>query len=349
MEFISQNYITLSLAAAFLATFFAGPLTVKWCKKLLNMDDVVQRQHTEPTPSSGGIGFAPVIAIFMILFTFTDYSDQHISIFLLVMAVCSIGVAVLGFLDDKHDLSPKVRLIGQWIATTLPILLLPDVWPGITDFVEKPILILGWIWFLNLYNFIDGIDGYAATEAIVIAAVGAVLAPKFAPLFMVIVFAMLGFLRVNLPMPRAKIFMGDVGSTFLGYTLGGLMFASIVPNEYSDGSLAFSFFTIVMLFSCDATQTLVKRFIRGQKPLMQAHQEHWFARMYALKFSHKKILGLGIMVNIALVVIVMLTYDSSMRFVSPIFGILVFSVLAYYVKYCEKKAGIKPLGFRKQK
>lgn len=345
MEFLSQNYVTLTLIASLLITFFVSPLAIKWCTKVFGLDAAVKRNHTEPTPTGGGLLFVPIIFAMLIFFTFSDYSDLTVSMFLLAMSLGSLAIAGTGFLDDRKHLNPKIRLTVQFLATVLPVLLLPDVWIGITDWIEKPILILSWMWFVNVYNFLDGTDGNAAVESIVIGIVGTVLMPAMGLLFMAIVFPMLGFLRVNFPRPRNRLFMGDLGSTFLGYVLGGIMFAAIS----FESSLSFSFFTLVMLFSCDATYTLAKRIIRREKPLMIGHKEHWIARMCALEFSHLKILTLGALVNIVLIIIIAFTYDNNMRFASPFLGILAFSALAYYIKYCEKKAGIKPLGFKKQK
>ncbi|MCP4355789.1 MAG: hypothetical protein GY793_09215 [Proteobacteria bacterium] len=345
VNFFINGYLTLSILTVFLITFFLGPVIAKHFKKLLDVYTPVKRQHKGSTPTAGGLIFVPVIVTVSILFVFNIYSSFNISLFLLVMFICSIAVAVIGFRDDKKEMHPKARLVIHFMAVLLPMVCLPQIWPGINLYLEKAVLAIGWVWFLNLYNFCDGIDGYASIEGIVISLVGAALAPALAPLFLVMAMGLTGFLRVNLPRPKAKIFMGDVGSTFIGYVLGGLMYAALTL----EGSLAFSFFTIVMLFSMDATQTLIKRTIRKQKPLMKAHQEHWFARMYALNFSHKKILTLGLFVNLALVIIVALTYNNDGRYLSPVLGMVVFTILAVYVKYYEKKQGIKPLGFRNVK
>ncbi|HAG52398.1 MAG TPA: hypothetical protein DCL21_01275 [Alphaproteobacteria bacterium] len=343
MYFIEQNYITLSLVLAFAISFFGAPSLVKFCAKVFKPENSIQRQHTTPTPTGGGMGFAPLIVLLSLPIVFVEFGSFDVSVFLLVMFICSILMALTGFLDDKHDLSARRRVVIQLALTTIPVLLLEQVWPGVPYILEKLALIIGWTWFVNTYNFTDGIDGYVSSHSVFVCLVGAFLVPIFAPLFLIIAAVMAGFLRVNLPIPRAKVFMGDVGSTFLGYVLGGLMYACLVV----DGSYAFSFFTLVLLLACDTSQTIIKRIIRGEKPLMQAHREHWFARMYDLGFPHRKILGLGMLVNLAILVIILLCYDNVFRFASPVFGMIAFSALAFYIKKCEKDADVKVPGFCK--
>jgi len=343
MHFIQQNYITLSLTLAFIISFLGAPYLVKFCAKVFKPENSIQRQHTTPTPTGGGMGFAPLIILVSLPIVFMEFASYKVSVFLLVMLVCSGLMALTGFLDDKHDLSAKRRVVIQLALTAIPVMLLQQVWPGVPYILEKLTLIIGWTWFVNTYNFTDGIDGYVSSHAVFVSIVGAFLVPIFAPLFLVVTAVMLGYLRVNLPIPRAKVFMGDVGSTFLGYVLGGLMYACLVV----DGSYAFSFFTLVLLLASDTSQTIIKRIIRGERPLMQAHREHWFARMYDIGFTHRKILGLGMLVNLAILVIILLCYDNVFRFASPFFGMLAFAGLAFYVKRCEKKAGVKVPGFCK--
>tara|TARA_Y100001960_G_scaffold333771_1_gene440874 strand:+ start:1183 stop:2277 length:1095 start_codon:yes stop_codon:yes gene_type:complete len=344
MELLSQNYLTLLLITALTISLTCGGLLIKLCNKVFKPEHAVARQHEHPTPPGAGIGFAPLIVLFSLPIVFIDYISYEVSTFLVVMYVLSLAVAFMGYWDDKHDMSAKSRLAIQLIFTAIPVFLLEQVWPGVPYILEKVVLIVGWTWFLNIYNFMDGIDGYVGSHALFVSLVAAWLVPALAPLFLVVSVVMIGYLKINLPMPRAKIFMGDVGSTFLGYILGGLMFASLTVES----AYAWSFFTLVMLFTLDATQTIVKRLIRGEKPIMQAHREHWFARMYDLHFTHKKILLLGLSVNMSLLVIVVLTYDNIGRFASPVLGALVFTALAQYVKCNEKKAGIKVPGFNKK-
>lgn len=344
MEFLQQNYITIFILTAFALSFLIGPFVVEFCKEKIKNDATERRYHSIPTPSSGGIGFVSILIPLLLALVFLEYAPLNISLFLLVMLLSSIIIAILGFYDDKHDLAAKKRLFWQSVAVILPLCFLPSVFENIPEYIEKPIVFIAWMWFLNLYNFIDGIDGYSSSQAIFICIMSAFVFPLFAPLFLVIAAGVAGFLRVNFPMPNAKIFMGDGASTFIGFTLGGLMFAA----STFDGSLPFIFITITAVVSCDTSQTILKRIIRGQTPLMFGHKEQWIARMHALGFSHKRITLTGIVTSLFVGVAVYFTYDNELKYISPLLGMLIFTILAFYIKYKEKKAGIKMPGFHKR-
>ena len=178
------------------------------------------------------------------------------------------------------------------------------------------------IWFINLYNFLDGINGYAGSEAIFLALAGFILFSGNH--FLVLAVAVLGFLYWN--WNNAKIFMGDVGSTLLGYNIA--IFTIYYANEEST-----NFWIWIILFGVywfDATLTLIRRKLNKEK-LSQAHKKHGYQRLTQAGWSHYKVTNYSIGLNMILFFIV--------YFVSNIFiaFILALIVLALSMKFVDNK------------
>ena len=147
------------------------------------------------------------------------------------------------------------------------------------------------VWFINLYNFLDGIDGYAGSEAVFLGLAGFLLFNDTH--FLVLIFSTLGFLVWN--WHKAKIFMGDVGSTLLGYNIA--IFTIYYANQESE-----NFWIWIILFSLfifDATFTLFRRYKNSEK-LSQAHKKHAYQRLTQSGWSHSKVTIYSIFVNILL-------------------------------------------------
>ena len=206
-----------------------------------------------------------------------------------------LAVAAVGLIDDRCPLPARVRLVVHIAAALWALAWLGQ--PGglnlqalgafyqVAGYVTAA---LGIVWTLNLYNFMDGIDGIAASEAVFVSWAGALLlllaggSASVAVTALAFGSACLGFLLLN--WPPAKIFMGDVGSGYLGYVIAVLALAA------SRGSPA-SLWTWLILggvFFVDATVTLVRRLLRGER-VYQAHRSHayqWLARRWR---SHKSV------------------------------------------------------------
>ena len=151
------------------------------------------------------------------------------------------------------------------------------------------------IWFINLYNFLDGINGYAGSQAVFLAVAGFVLFGGNH--FLVLAVAILGFLYWN--WNKAKIFMGDVGSTLLGYNIA--IFTIYYANQEST-----NFWVWIILFGVywfDATLTLIRRKLNKEK-LSQAHKKHAYQRLTQSGWSHYKVTNWSIIVNVILFIIV---------------------------------------------
>jgi len=147
------------------------------------------------------------------------------------------------------------------------------------------------VWFINLYNFLDGIDGYAGSEAIFLSIAAFMLFGGNH--FLVLAVAVLGFLVWN--WHKAKIFMGDVGSTLLGYNIA--IFTLYYANQESS-----NFWIWIILFGVfwlDATFTLFRRYLNGEK-LSQAHKKHLYQKLTQMGWAHDRVVVFAILINLLL-------------------------------------------------
>jgi Fuc2NAc and GlcNAc transferase len=213
--------------------------------------------------------------------------------------LAGLALALVGLWDDRFGLSPLLRLAFQLAAA------LAAVWGGAgIDRLPLPppldlplhglggaIAVLWIVAVVNFYNFLDGIDGLAALQGVV-TGLGLTLAawdPLSAGVGAALAGACLGFLLFN--WSPATIFMGDIGSCFLGYTLSALPL--LAPVESRPRAVLFVAASL-WLFLADATWTLARRVVRGER-WYQAHREHLYQHL-ALRFGHGRVaaaLGLG--------------------------------------------------------
>jgi len=261
------------------------------------MDESNHRSsHEGVTPRGGGIVFIIVFYIAtLIYFIIKGMPDLP----LFTVLICGIVMTLVGWLDDFKDLSVKIRFGIQFIVVLISCFFLPRIWPVIPVFIEKTVLVLAWMWFINLFNFMDGTDGYAVQETFFICIGLFVFCISVGNIALILGFSVLGFLRVNYP--KAKIFMGDVGSIFLGYILGGFLILSIAEHSITVVQAVI----LTSLFSIDATYTLLKRGLRGKK-VWKAHREHWYQRLNIAGVSHKVIFWIGIGYNLIIVLVLYL-------------------------------------------
>ncbi|MDX9975972.1 MAG: glycosyltransferase family 4 protein, partial [FCB group bacterium] len=201
----------------------------------------------------------------------------------LLIAGLGVGgflVAAVGYIDDHRSLPAKVRLLMHVIAAVLFVAAVGRTGSVVretaADWAVLILVVMGVVWATNLFNFMDGIDGIAASQALFVTGATATLiasqantavAADFAFLLSATAGACMGFLVWN--WPPARIFMGDVGSGFLGFWIGSLAVTLHVLGVLSIWiSLLLS-----SLFVADATTTLIRRFLRGER-WYQAHRSH---------------------------------------------------------------------------
>ena len=261
--------------------------------------------HKEPTPRGGGIAIAAAFVGAVAAAWVLGMVPGRIAG---ALAGGGAAVAALGWLDDHAGLSVRVRLPVQvaaaaaavWAAGGLPAL----QWgPGAVPLgaAGAVLAVLAVIWSLNLFNFMDGIDGMAAAEAISLGGWGGALLlaeghAGLAALAFGAGAAAAGFLPWN--WPRARIFMGDVGSATLGFVFAVLALAS--ENAGAVPLLAWA--TLYALFLVDATATLVRRALRGER-VYEAHRLHAYQRLVQAGWPHARVTGVALGVNAVLAVL----------------------------------------------
>lgn len=232
--------------------------------------------HTVPTPRGGGVAIVLTFALALVWLAFVQLITVAESAALLGAGLL---VAVIGFMDDHGHIAARWRLLGHFSAAIWTLSWMQGL-PAITAFGVT--FDLGWaghvlavfylVWMLNLYNFMDGIDGLASLQAIC-ACLGLTLiyflsgqpAMMWAPLLLSVSVA--GFLYWNFP--PARIFMGDAGSGFLGIILGGLS----IQAAWAGSEFFFAWLIMLGVFIVDATFTLIRRLARGNK-VYEAHRSH---------------------------------------------------------------------------
>ena len=267
---------------AFVLTYLSYRLLVSWQVMDLPND---RSSHLSPTPRGGGI--AIVIAFFAALFLggLNAALEPNFS-YALIFGGASI--AAIGFIDDVYSLKPSKRFIATLLVTGLCVLLIgmPSVsfigfslQPSPALFVLEVIAIL---WILNLFNFMDGIDAIASLEAISVLLIAAALLVLLPPssetlhtqveVLLIIAFATVGFLIWN--WPPAKVFMGDVSSSFLGFVLA--LFAAHTSVEQTMN--VWVWLILLGLFFLDAFITMIRRVLNKEK-FYQPHRQHVYQRL----------------------------------------------------------------------
>ncbi|MDD5272284.1 MAG: glycosyltransferase family 4 protein [Methylovulum sp.] len=253
--------------------------------------------HTLPTPRGGGLAIVGVfLACVPLFFWFDVFTISEMWAFLGAGTL----VAVVGFFDDRRHLPASLRLVVHFCAAIWVLSCLGGM-PALPFFggVLKPgpatfLGVFYLVWLLNLYNFMDGIDGLASLEAISVCAGGALLLGHnghYGPL-LVLAMAVAGFLYWNFP--PAKIFMGDGGSGFLGIVLGifSLQAAWLSPQ------LFWSWLILLGVFIVDATWTLLRRLSQREKAY-QAHRSHAYQQAARRYGSHKTVSLAVVAINVA--------------------------------------------------
>lgn len=283
------------LIASFLLTYFIKNYAIK---KSLIASVNERSSHTTPTPHGGGIAISLTWFAGLIYLYFTNSIETELFHALLFGSIISI----VSFFDDIYELSPKLRLFVQSSVAMAGLFALggfATLTFGFFD-IQNPIItnIFAFfmiIWFINLYNFLDGINGYAGSQAVFLALAGFVLFGG--DHFLVLAIAVLGFLYWN--WNKAKIFMGDVGSTLLGYNIA--IFTIYYANQ--EPSNLWIWIILFGVFWFDATLTLVRRKLNGEQ-LSQAHKKHAYQRLTQAGWSHFKVTNYSIGLNLILFAIV---------------------------------------------
>jgi len=254
--------------------------------------------HEVPTPKGGGLAFTAVF--FTVVLAFVWLLPQHRALWTALLG--GVVVSLVGWLDDRRSLPARLRLLVHFLAALWALFWLGNLAPFETiGAVGSVLAVFGIVWSLNLYNFMDGIDGLAGGQAVITATAAGgflLLAADAWPLTLacwVLAAAVGGFLCWN--WPPAKIFMGDTGSCALGF-----IFAVFAIYTAKCGTLPLSTWAVLMSpFLVDATATLIYRLLKGEK-WYRAHRSHAYQRALQRGHSHLNVTVGILLIDIALVV-----------------------------------------------
>ncbi|HSM99463.1 MAG TPA: glycosyltransferase family 4 protein [Rudaea sp.] len=290
-----------SLAASLALSALVTWLGIRYARHRKLIDQPGRRRsHRAPTPRGGGIGIVAACAVFFVAPLFGVYHGVAGAAAAILTGI--LAVAAVGWWDDHFGLGAIPRLAVHVLAAgALAFSLL-----GSDGAVAVAVFALATVWSINLHNFMDGIDGILGAQALFVFAALACLGTHYAQPDYVLPMAAaasatLGFLPFNFP--RARVFMGDVGSGTLGFLIAaalglGLDFGLLVPAQA---------LVIVSTFVIDASCTLASRMWRGRR-WYSAHREHlyqWLAR----RMSHARVVGIYTAWNLLIVAPAMLLLE----------------------------------------
>lgn len=248
--------------------------------------------HQNPTPRGGGVA---VVAAFVFgllaLLIRGDIASE--SFYAIVLP--GVLVAAIGYLDDLGRVTAaRLRLIGHFVAAVIAVYIL-DGLPPMPVFAEtldiglvgNIIAVLFLVWMLNLFNFMDGIDSITGVEALTSCLILTIflINKSETELWQVpalMCAAVIGFLYFN--WPPARIFLGDIGSGFIGFTIGTI---SLVIAR-SQPLITWAVIILLGVFIVDATVTLIRRLIDKQR-ISTAHRSHAFQHLANSADRHLKV------------------------------------------------------------
>jgi Fuc2NAc and GlcNAc transferase len=297
MAMVSLLIVIGSAAASCLLTYLIWKLALS--RGLLDVPNE-RSSHQLPTPRGGGLA---IVLVTTAAFSWLG-AIHRLDGAVLAALTGGLMVAAIGLIDDRRPLPAGLRLAAHFGAAVwalawlggLPALRFGDqvISLGAAGFVLGA---LGIVWAMNLFNFMDGIDGIAASEATFVSWTGALLgsmatvASEVRWAAVLLGAACLGFLRWN--WPPARIFMGDVGSGYLGYVIAVLAVAA----TREDPAALWIWLILGGVFFVDATVTLLRRLLRGDR-IYEAHRSHayqWLARRWE---SHARVTWAVLTVNV---------------------------------------------------
>lgn len=257
--------------------------------------------HHKVKPRGGGL---PIVILFFLFASYWFLRHEMVATFFLPLLLGGGLVAAIGFYDDLYSLSAWWRLLGQCIAGSIVIyfmggleILQVGAWYVQLGRWGALFTLLAIVWLTNLYNFMDGMDGLAASEAIFVSLAAGLCSHQagvedLVGIYLAFAALLSGFLIWN--WAPAKIFLGDVGSSFIGFIFSTLVIVSANANH-----LTLAVWMILLgVFLVDATYTLLHRLIRGEK-IYQAHRSHAYQKASKYLNSHAKVVVMIQCINLA--------------------------------------------------
>jgi UDP-N-acetylmuramyl pentapeptide phosphotransferase/UDP-N-acetylglucosamine-1-phosphate transferase len=281
--------------------------------------------HVAPVPRGGGIVIVLIFASVLIYFGFLF--DKRI----LLLALGVVLVAVVSFIDDLISLSAWARLLAHFIAAFCALYWVSKQGPapfGIPSLLAAVFAVVWIVSYINIFNFMDGINGLAVGQLIISSAGIAAVAhceglPWSHPaviLSIVLGGSALGFLPHNFPV--ARVFLGDVGSATFGLILASL---TLWVCYAAGWSLLLPLMTLHINFILDAAITLVRRFLRGER-IQDAHNEHFYQRLVRSGRPHYFVTSCEMLIQCAIVGLLILTLPMG---VAPVLAVTIIAIFVW--------------------
>ena len=288
--------------AAFFLSMIGTRLLIDYltARKVLDHPNA-RSSHQVPTPRGAGIA---VVGSLLAVWTFIGVLQGSHGASVVIMSAIGMILAGVSLLDDLRSLGPAVRLTVHAAAVAMALILVP--FPGpIFGGVFSPtvdLIIAGvmWVWFINLFNFMDGVDGIVGVETLAISIGLFVIARKLGHgeipmlLSLSIGAVALGFLRWN--WHPAKIFLGDVGSIPLGFVLGWMLLGMAAHGAWAPALI------LPLYFLADTTLTLVRRILKAER-LWEAHRQHFYQRAVDTGLRHDQVAWIVGVANLFLIML----------------------------------------------
>jgi UDP-N-acetylmuramyl pentapeptide phosphotransferase/UDP-N-acetylglucosamine-1-phosphate transferase len=305
---------------ALVAVFFSLGLMVllrPWLARYAMVRPNARSSHHQPTPQGGGI--AVVVATLVVAWGAVALSPvllQNQGGQFVVVTAATALLAVVGAIDDMRSLPTAARLAMQCIAVGAVIAALPNelqILPQLPWSIERVCLFLVGVWFVNLVNFMDGIDWMTVAElvpvtsAILLLGVAGAVGPLPALVAAALVGAIVGFAPFNRPV--AQVFLGDVGSLPIGLLLGWLLL------QLAGGGHLTAALILPLYYLADATITLARRIAKGE-PFWQAHRTHFYQRATDHGYTVPQIVARVFLVNLGLGALALVTVAADSIIVS---------------------------------
>ena len=308
------------------------------------MDYPAERSnHTTPTPKGAGLIIIPIVAISTLIFFY--FFLQPLNEWTIIFFLCFF-LGIISFIDDIKNLSIKSRLLLQTLIVGLSLLVYYE--PVTTNLLSVPVsyeryfplincflflfFLLSWMWIINLYNFMDGIDGLTALQVCTVAisvnllSIIGYLNEEY-QIFSLILFSVyLAFYKFN--KSPAKIFLGDVGSIPSGYLIGFIMFSCLLTN-----GVLLPIIIVNMYYILDSTSTLLIRIVKKEN-IFAAHSDHFYQKMIRKGYQHSFVIKWIFGLNSILLVLSLLSIK--LPIISFIFSIL-FTAALLYLFYFKKE------------
>ena len=299
--------------------------------------------HKIPTPRGAGLIIIPVVAISTLIFFYLI--EQIFFEWIIIFLLCFL-LGMISFIDDIKNLSTKIRLFLQLFIVSLSLIIYIE--PITMNLFSAPVsyekyipliicfllvfILISWMWIINLYNFMDGIDGLTALQVCTVAictnflSILGYINEEYQYFSLILFSVYLAFYQFN--QSPAKIFLGDVGSIPSGYLVGFIMISCLLTN-----GILLPIVIVNMYYILDSSITLLIRFYKRDN-VLEAHSDHFYQKMIRKGYQHSYVIKWIFALNSILLILSLLSMK--LPIISSIFSILLTTALLYLF-YAKKE------------